>query len=147
MIIRIMRHGDAPTINGERQLSHQGIKEVRLIGQWLSEQPEINMLLISPILRAQQTSQQLEPFLSNHYRRGNEELLRPEANAEIACQYFESLSVKSLLLISHMPLVTNLLDSWLPGQGKYFPTASIAELEIISGKAKLLSFMQPSDLL
>lgn len=141
-----MRHGDAPLIDGERQLSENGKKEVRAMAKWLAGQSEPDIVLVSPILRAQQTAQQLEPFLTHHYRRADEELLKPEADAQIATAYFEALSANNLLLISHMPLVVNLLEAWLPGQGRYFPTATIAELEIKGSEAKLKQFISPDDL-
>lgn len=147
MIIRIMRHGDAPMINGERQLSSHGVEEVKQMGHWLQSQEKPELVLVSPILRAQQTFNSLKSFLIDEYQVKDENLLRPETDATIACHYFESLEADSLLLISHMPFVTNLLEAWLPGRGKYFPTAAIAELEIANSKAKLLKFVQPSDLL
>lgn len=146
MIIRIMRHGDAPLIDGVRQLSTRGIEEAGKMGQWLSEQSQPDMVLVSPLLRAQQTSEQVEPFLAQDYKRADEDLLKPETDATIARHYFESLDSTNLLLVSHMPFVVNLLEAWLPQQARFFSTASIAELELIDGGVRLNRFVSPSDL-
>lgn len=145
MIIRIMRHGDAPTIDGERQLSARGYAEVEAMGVWLAKQEPIEQILVSPLLRAQQTYQTLAPYLNYEYTLLNETLLKPEADPSIASSYFESLEVKSVLLISHMPLVSNLLNQWLPNDHRYFPTAAIADIQKLSGKTALKAFIKPSD--
>lgn len=144
MIIRIMRHGDAPTIDGERQLSTRGYAEVEAMGAWLARQEEpIEQILVSPLLRAQQTYQTLAPYLDYEYSLLSEGLLKPEADPSIASSYFESLDAGSVLLISHMPLVSNLLMRWLPEEMRYFPTAAIAEVQLVSGKATLKGFVSP----
>lgn len=143
MIIRIMRHGDAPTIDGIRQLSANGYAEVERMGAWLSRQEPIDQIIASPLLRAEQTYQTVAACLEYNYTFSEEALLKPEADPRIASSYFESLDVGSLLLISHMPLVSNLLNEWLPNDHRYFPTAAIAEIQLTLGKAVLKGFVSP----
>ncbi|WP_251359607.1 phosphohistidine phosphatase SixA [Kangiella sp. TOML190] len=146
MIVRIMRHGDAPTIEGMRQLSAKGIAEARTMGQWLSEQSLTDTILISPLLRAQQTATEVMAYFKHDFKKADESLLKPEADASLTIEYFQALEAESLLLISHMPLVVNLLEAWLPGAGRYFPTAAIAELEINDDSVELAQFITPADL-
>lgn len=147
MIIRIMRHGDAPFINGERQLSELGFKEAERMGQWLQSQSSFDAMLVSPLLRAQQTAEQVDEVVSGNYQILPENLLKPESHPKIATSYFEALDFDSILLVSHMPLVVNLLETWVSGSGRYFPTAAVATLEITLESTKLLDFTTPSDLL
>ncbi len=146
MIIRIMRHGDAPTIDGVRQLSSKGIEESKLMGQWLSQQEPIDTVLVSPLLRAQQTAGCVYPFLQNEFQSSEEPLLKPEASARLAIEYFQALEAESVLLISHMPLVVNLLEAWIPHAGRYFPTASMAELSFKAAKPLLQNFITPAEI-
>ncbi len=153
MKVWIMRHGDAPYIDGERQLSELGKQDVAQMSQRLAEilkeqELELEVMLASPYLRAQQTADIVEqqlmaakvrPFLTEQ-----EPLLRSESDPEMTASYIEALPQSTILLVSHMPLVANLLASWLPGQGRYFPTSAIAELEFIEGKPSLINFYEPN---
>ncbi len=141
-----MRHGDAPLISGQRQLSDTGIAEAGAMAQWLSSRQSFQAMLVSPLLRAQQTANEIESVTKSQYIRLDENLLKPESDPRIATSYFEALEYSSILLVSHMPLVVNLLEAWLPGQGRYFPTAAVAELEISERGVKLLSFTSPANI-
>ncbi len=138
-----MRHGDAPFIDGQRQLSDTGIAEVRSMAQYLSSQQPFQAMLVSPLLRAQQTANAVEDVIKSEHIRLDESLLKPESDPRLATSYFEVLEYSSILLVSHMPLVVNLLEAWLPGQGRYFPTAAVAELELSDQGVNLLSFTSP----
>ena len=147
MIVRIMRHGDAPFINGERQLSELGRAEARLMARWLKDQSSSDLVLVSPLLRAQQTADEVFSVIPQEFPKLEESLLKPESDPKLSCEYFEALGQKSVLLISHMPLVVNLMETWLPSQGRYFPTASIAEIELFQNKPNTLrQFITPADL-
>lgn len=152
MKVWIMRHGDAPYIDGERQLSELGKQDVAQMAQRLAERfkeqnLELEIMLASPYLRAQQTADIVEqelmdakvrPFLTEQ-----EPLLRSESDPAMTASYVEALPQSTILLVSHMPLVANLLATWLPQQGRYFPTSAIAELEFAGGKPKLTNFFEP----
>ncbi len=147
MLVRIMRHGDAPFINGERQLSELGRAEARLMGRWLKEQAKFDGVWVSPLLRAQQTADEVLSCFKSEIPRFDEAFLKPESDAKLSCELFESLGYESILLISHMPLVVNLMDRWLPSKGRYFPTAGVAELEVTKlGSNNLIQFITPNDL-
>lgn len=153
MKVWIMRHGDAPYIDGERQLSELGKQDVAQMGQRLAailkeQELELEVMLASPYLRAQQTadiveqqlmSAKVSPFLTEQ-----EPLLRSESDPEMTASYIEALPQSSILLVSHMPLVANLLATWLPQQGRYFPTSAIAELEFVGDKPTFRNFYEPN---
>ncbi|MBD3652803.1 phosphohistidine phosphatase SixA [Kangiella sp.] len=152
MKVWIMRHGDAPYIDGERQLSELGKQDVVKMAQRLAERLkeqnlELEIMLASPYLRAQQTADIVEHELMEAkvrpFLREQEPLLRSESDPAMTASYVEALPQSTILLVSHMPLVANLLATWLPQQGRYFPTSAIAELEFVAGKPKLTNFFEP----
>ncbi|WP_223670433.1 SixA phosphatase family protein [Kangiella shandongensis] len=137
--IWIMRHGDAPYINGERQISDAGHQQVAQMAHWFAEQLKqqddiLSTLLVSPILRAQQTADTFEKTLKEvmggRWSRETEPLVAPDANADITIPYVEQTTNGTTVLISHMPLVSNLWASWLGGESQYFPTAAMGCLSI-----------------
>ena len=152
MKVWIMRHGDAPYIDGERQLSEQGKQDVAHMSLRLAQvlreaNLELELMLASPYLRAQQTADIVEQTLNDAkvspFVREQEPLLRSESDPAMTASYVQALPQSTILLVSHMPLVANLLASWVPQQGRYFATSAIAELEIDDDRAKLLEFYQP----
>lgn len=135
-----MRHGDAPYINGERQISESGREDIEQMTEWLvkhlqTHSVELEHILVSPVLRAQQTADILEPALQScvnySWTRGAELLLKPESEPQLVIPYVEALS-GNILLISHMPLVSNLWAGWLAGESQYFPTSSIGSIELVA---------------
>lgn len=151
-----MRHGDAPYINGERQISESGHEQIKLMTHWFSQQLEIGSLklgrlLVSPILRAQQTADTVEQTLSQEldyqWQRQTEPLLKSEADPAITIPFIEETTQGVVLLVSHMPLVSNLWAGWLPGESQYFPTAAMGCISLDdSKKAKKVIFQAPDNL-
>lgn len=153
MKVWIMRHGDAPYIDGERQLSEIGKQEVAQMARKLAailqdNDLELEVMLASPYLRAQQTADIVEQELMaakvRPFLREQEPLLRSESDPLMTASYIEALPQSTVLLVSHMPLVANLVASWVPSQGRFFPTAAIAEIDLIDAKPMLSNFYQPS---
>ena len=156
MQLIIIRHGDAPytvTESGERDrlLSEKGEIDVyQVTKKWLQGiDGNINkniLLLSSPLERAQQTADIVHALLQKNgfdVSRENEHCLIPEASTEITASYLESLENETIMIVSHMPLVANLLSYWLPEQRAHFPTSAIAHLEIVASQTKLVSFFKP----
>jgi phosphohistidine phosphatase len=138
-----MRHGDAPYINGERQISEQGHDDVRSMASWLGQELKqykikLDAILASPILRAQQTADTVEDCLSERldysWTRQTEPLLKSEADPSITIPFIEEVTSGNLLLISHMPLVSHLWAGWLNGASQYFPTSAIGCITINDDK-------------
>lgn len=154
--IWIMRHGDAPYINGERQISEQGHDDICKMAQWLSQELtssaiKLDTLLVSPILRAQQTADTIESTLSGlldyKWKRQTEPLLKSESDPSITIPFIEEATSGNLLLVSHMPLVSHLWAGWLNGASQYFPTAAIGAIGINDAKqAQKLTFQSPDTL-
>ena len=86
--IGIMRHGDAPYINGERQISNLGHQQIKQMAKWYAEHLKgqgltLETLLVSPILRAQQTAETFETtfktLVDYDWCRETEPLLKSES--------------------------------------------------------------------
>ncbi|WP_345292671.1 phosphohistidine phosphatase SixA [Kangiella marina] len=154
--IAIMRHGDAPYINGERQISEHGHQQVQHMVRWyaqhLAEQNvQLETLLVSPTLRAQQTADTFEKTFKDlvdyDWTRQTESLLTSESDPAMTIPFVEEATQGTTVLISHMPLVSHLWCGWLPGQSQYFPTAAIGSLGLTTdgsaSSARKLAFSSP----
>ncbi|WP_337153721.1 phosphohistidine phosphatase SixA [Pseudomonas protegens] len=132
MKLWVLRHGQAeshaPT-DAQRNLTAHGREEVlgsaaRLIGQ------PIAAILASPYVRAQQTAQLVREALGFEGEIRTVPWLTPDANP---LQVLEQLdSADNLLLVSHQPLVGNLIGLLQHGHlrdPQPMNTASLAELE------------------
>ncbi|GAA0214661.1 phosphohistidine phosphatase SixA [Kangiella japonica] len=154
--IAIMRHGDAPYINGERQISNLGHQQIKQMAKWYAGHLKdlgltLETLLVSPILRAQQTAETFEAsfktLVDYAWRRETEPLLKSESDPNMTIPFVEEATQGTTLLISHMPLVSHLWAGWLPGETQYFPTSAIGTLEIAVSPntkgAKKVAFQSP----
>jgi phosphohistidine phosphatase len=135
----IVRHGEASAATGsgdEPGLTATGLEQARLAGQLLfAEDP--GLLLHSPKLRAWQTAQQIHALCP---AATSQEVgcLLPSATAYdvmAALEVVESQGVEAIVLVSHLPLVAELVgwfvhgdlaDSRLPG----FTPAGVVALEL-----------------
>lgn len=152
MLIYLLRHGDAPydSNRGERSLSPQGKKETeKVVTEHLDELSTVDLILCSPSLRAKQT---LEVLIDSIHYAGEHrfvDALRSEGSVPIVEQYVDSLQVEKLLLISHQPLVGQLLEYLTDesGLGYRMGTSALACLEAITfgrGCAELKALTLPS---
>ncbi|MFJ3414623.1 phosphohistidine phosphatase SixA [Pseudomonas protegens] len=132
MKLWVLRHGQAeshaPT-DAQRNLTAHGCEEVLGSAAHLIGQP-IAAILASPYVRAQQTAQLVREALGFEGEIRTVPWLTPEANP---LQVLEQLdSVDNLLLVSHQPLVGNLIGLLQHGHlrdPQPMNTASLAELE------------------
>ncbi|MEN5255364.1 phosphohistidine phosphatase SixA [Pseudomonas protegens] len=132
MKLWVLRHGQAeshaPT-DAQRNLTAHGREEVLGSAAHLIGQP-IAAILASPYVRAQQTAQLVREALGFEGEIRTVPWLTPEANP---LQVLEQLdSVDNLLLVSHQPLVGNLIGLLQHGHlrdPQPMNTASLAELE------------------
>jgi phosphohistidine phosphatase len=139
MKLFIVRHGEAEAVSssGERGLTSNGLEQAQRVGQLLSsESPEL--LLYSPKLRARQTAQQILAQCEGVDSIEDARLL-PSATAydvAAALETGESMGLKAVVIVSHLPLVAELVgwfvhgdpanSSPLPG----FMPAAIAALDV-----------------
>ncbi len=129
-----MRHGDAAldaASDSVRPLTHCGCDETRQMAIWLSGQSvDIEQVIVSPYLRAQQTLSTVREALS--LPEGEDVLpeLTPSGDPRLVACYMHALAnegVKSALVISHLPLVGYLVAALCPQEAPpMFATSAIA---------------------
>ncbi|WP_371377038.1 phosphohistidine phosphatase SixA [Thalassotalea aquiviva] len=156
MNIFIMRHGDASEVatnDSLRPLTQSGIEEVKICAHWLESQPaKIDLILVSPYVRAQQSADELEQALSYPVERDTLDILIPAGKATQVHDFIDGLLSEqptiNVLLVSHMPLVSYLTavlthDHQMP----IYPTAGTAQIdynpELMHGS--LVDFLCPED--
>ncbi|TRW49487.1 phosphohistidine phosphatase SixA [Aliidiomarina halalkaliphila] len=144
MKLFVMRHGDAVSSKLEhgklqadeaRELSDRGRDEVVRMTEWLREHhPKIDLVIVSPYIRAQQTWKQVEAAIAAEVVEVSSEVT-PESDAEaFAGALLARLQIEpaeSVLVVSHMPFVCYLvsyLDTSV--QPPLFPTAGIAVIDV-----------------
>jgi phosphohistidine phosphatase len=158
MKLIVMRHGEAEASNisdKARNLTAYGQRQTQTAGSWLAshvvDNNTINVALVSPFTRAQQTYAGVISHLSIERKVDVVELI-PEAKPRQMHKVLDSflsnnLEVQSIILISHMPLICYLLDEiLLTHQGTLFDTSSMAiiEYDYKTGLGELKAFYHPS---
>lgn len=113
MMIYLLRHGIANTkghSDAARELSGEGVAQTRSTAEkFKMYTPRVDMALMSPLQRARQTASILrEAFPSLRFDVDPD--LEPEADVYALLDKIESIDVQNLLLVSHNPLLSNLLS-------------------------------------
>ena len=150
MKLWVLRHGEAEPYgsrpDSERELTDHGREEVLSSAARLMGQP-LTAIYASPYLRAQQTAQLVREALGFEPEIRTVEWLTPEVDPDRVAE--QLVSVSNVLLVSHNPLVGNLLSYLQHGAG-YPPekvsTAGLAELEhseLLIGSMTLNSLKHP----
>ncbi|MFJ2282970.1 phosphohistidine phosphatase SixA [Pseudomonas sp. NPDC087803] len=150
MKLWVLRHGEAVPYgscpDSERELTEHGRKEALSSAAQLIGQP-LTAIYASPYLRAQQTAQIVREALGFEPEIRTVEWLTPEVDPDKVAD--QLVSVSNVLLVSHNPLVGNLLSYLQHGAG-YPPekvsTAGLAELEsaeLLIGSMTLNSLKHP----
>lgn len=157
MKLIIMRHGEAETSNTSdkmRNLTAHGWRQTKEAAQWLAthvvNNNQIDMALVSPYVRAQQSFESLSSVLTCKQKIDAAEFI-PAAKAQKAHLVLDRFlsdhpQVESLIIVSHMPLICFLLDELLMSQQAcLFDTSGLAIIEynreVSSGV--LLEFYHP----
>jgi phosphohistidine phosphatase len=140
MKLFIMRHGEAtPMVDNDakRALTKRGVEQAHSAARLLVEKghrPEV--LLVSPLLRAQQTASEVCKAAYNLSPTVNQEtvaLLSPDGSLEALVAYLEQRAETEIMLVSHQPLVS-LLIGYLSGEQVGMSTANVALVELSSWK-------------
>ncbi|MFP1908020.1 phosphohistidine phosphatase SixA [Lonsdalea quercina] len=137
MQVLIMRHGDAipdAASDALRPLSARGCDESRQMAAWLSAQGiDIDRVLVSPFLRAQQTLQAVRDAWQLPVEDECLPELTPGGSAEQVRDYLEVLAsqgVGAVLVISHLPLVGYLVAALCPQEtAPMFATSAVADVQ------------------
>jgi len=151
MKLWVLRHGEAVPHgarphDSERELTDHGREEVLRSAALLMGQP-LTAIYASPYLRAQQTAQLVREALGFEPEIRTVEWLTPETDPDKVAE--QLVSVSNVLLVSHNPLVGNLLSYLQHGAGhppEKVSTAGLAEIkgeELLIGSMKLDSIKSP----
>jgi phosphohistidine phosphatase len=149
MQIFIMRHGEAELTHQndrDRQLTPKGIEESRQTAKWLEgylrdAKLSVEFALVSPFKRAQQTYAELNKRVDVERELSNSDIV-PSGDPAIAQSYIDYLIEEkslnqSILLVSHMPFVSYLLDTLCnASHSLLFATASLIIVDYDVSKAE-----------
>ena len=141
----IMRHGEAeaPRLDDKsRQLTPLGREQAKTAALWLKDQycqkGIVDLALVSPYRRAKQTHDMVSLDIIANKVENNEDIV-PEGSPRLVSDYIDGLlhaavnskkPIKKLLVDSHMPLVSYLVDELCQSYTtSLFSTASIAVIK------------------
>lgn len=164
MKLLIMRHGEASLLvehmqagDAQRPLTKQGYKEVISMAKWaVDNNIKISRIFVSPYRRAQQTS---STFISTYSQENHSEVIdfyetldfiTPLDNVKdirnfIDGHFIDDIS-ETVVIISHMPLVGNLVAELTQQSPVDFATAGICEIEydVNSMQGQLVRMISPN---
>lgn len=134
MHIFIMRHGEAgfhAFNDKDRPLTARGEDQAEQQGLWLNEQTVPDLILVSPYLRAQQTYQLARQPFKQSIPVETWDNLTPYGNAALVADYLDTLNenIQSVLIVSHLPLVDDIVTELGVHEPISFYPATIVHLE------------------
>ena len=156
MQIFIMRHGQAGPMaasDSQRELTEHGFLEASIMAKWLNDNKvTVDSVFVSPYVRAQQTAKTVMADNSNRAKLITLDFITPSGNAKQVHDYLDGVftteSIDKLLIVSHMPLVSYLVEE-LTAESTcpVFQTASIAIIDYDTNKmtGKLIKLIAPHD--
>ncbi|MCX2981471.1 phosphohistidine phosphatase SixA [Halieaceae bacterium IMCC14734] len=135
MRIYVLRHGEAArsVATEEQALTARGRQQVASVGKLLQELPLPQAIVHSPKLRARQTAAIVGEYLPGLPFQETAELV-PESTPERVESVLHDLNLDCVLLVSHLPLVAELV-AWLCNgtSGDYdlpgYPPAGLVALD------------------
>ncbi len=133
MKLWVLRHGEAVSharSDAERALTSVGERQVLTSAARLHDQP-LDAILASPYVRAQQTAALVHGVLHTASEVQTVPWLTPESDPLKVVEHLQKLGLENVLLVSHQPLVGNLLSLLVHGnlrEPEPMQTASLAEL-------------------
>lgn len=133
-----MRHGQAEMMansDSERALTALGRSESERMASNLTKQDVVfDAVMVSPYLRAQQTWESVRPFFPET---GNVEIVKsltPSGSARKSVNEIlalQAMGMKSILIVSHLPLVGYIVGELAPAAGvPAFATSAVAHVEL-----------------
>ncbi len=159
MQIYIMRHGEAHAYaksDEERALTEKGERDSSAMASWLApklQYPHLDLVLVSPYLRAQQTWQVCEGILPVATKIITDNEITPYGNSEQVATYLRALigleKPHSILLVSHLPLVGYLTAEFEAGiSAPMFPTSGISciDYDLDTQESKLVFLEYPDSI-
>ena len=152
MRLWVLRHGQAEAqaaSDAQRQLTGHGRDEVLSMARRL-QQAVPDVILASPYVRAQQTAELVRGALQMRRAIITVDWATPDDDPLAVLDHLAERSEGSILLVSHQPLVGQLLSLAVEGhrQAHYpMPTAALACLDMAlpaAGSATLLDLSSPA---
>lgn len=154
MQLIIMRHGEAEPAfanDPQRNLTTRGFMECQRTGAWLQQHfGTIDYALVSPYVRAMQSFEMVKSMVTVGQMEESNDII-PSGNPKIVQDYVNVLEqqhdVKTLLFVSHMPVVSYLVDTFCDRFISHlFSTASVATLEYdtVAHKAEIGEVYTPN---
>jgi phosphohistidine phosphatase len=145
MQLIIMRHGQAighARTDEERALTEQGRHDAHAVGNWLIENDySADVVLVSPYLRAQQTAEQVLNQLPK-WQKEDVSWITPEDAPMAVIQQLAKRSESSIMLVSHQPLVGELLRLLIGDRDADLIAFSPATLVVLEGDMIAADSMQ-----
>jgi phosphohistidine phosphatase len=147
----ILRHGEAQpqaARDAERRLTAHGQAQAVRAATHLAGQP-LQAIIASPYVRAQQTAALVHQALATSVSVRTGAWLTPDGDPREVLDQLDALALEHVLLVSHQPLVgelVSLLEQGHVQQPVGFSTASLAELEgawALAGGMTLRALHQP----
>ena len=117
MRLYIVRHGEAsrPAAGGEQALTERGFWQAGQAAGLLAVDKPPQLILHSPKRRAVQTMQQITSSITDARCQLDAGLV-PESNSALVEKILESRSEDSIALVSHLPLVAELVSWFSAGE-------------------------------
>jgi phosphohistidine phosphatase len=145
MQLIIMRHGQAighARTDEARALTEQGRHDAHAVGNWLIENDySADVVLVSPYLRAQQTAEQVLNQLPK-WPKEDVSWITPEDAPMAVIQRLAKRSESSIMLVSHQPLVGELLRLLIGDRDADLIAFSPATLVVLEGDMIAVESMQ-----
>ncbi|UJF23192.1 phosphohistidine phosphatase SixA [Shewanella sp. OMA3-2] len=153
MQLFLMRHGeasfDAPS-DRERMLTHHGRYQTGQMANLLNNRmSQLDLVLVSPYLRAQQTWQ----VVSKHLPKARKCVVvdditpsgDPKMAAEVILAYAQQYKADTVLVITHMPIVSFLVSELVAGvEPPIFATSAFVQIDKHSEQASFVAMNYPS---
>jgi phosphohistidine phosphatase len=160
-----MRHGEAQNFteqgsrdDSQRALTHQGEQEAKLMASWLQKKHlPPTTVFVSPYVRAQQTCAIVTSLITTKTTTLN--FITPSGDAKQVHDFIDGVcsdnfdkgseQEQSLLIVSHMPLVSYLVAELTQSvNAPIFATAGIAHInyDVEKMQGELLGLVSPLDL-
>ncbi|WP_109078809.1 phosphohistidine phosphatase SixA [Aggregatibacter kilianii] len=146
MRLFVMRHGEAELMaksDKERHLNARGKEQSSTQGMWLkSTAPVLDKVLVSPYARALETFHQINEVYDQKLTDKLEiwDGITPYGDSGMVSEYLSVLAedgVENVLLISHLPLVGDIVKEMCGRNPASFYPATIAEIDLNDDRAEV----------
>ncbi|GAB1258227.1 phosphohistidine phosphatase SixA [Aurantivibrio plasticivorans] len=135
MNLFILRHGEAEAsaaTDAARRLTPRGEAEVAaVVRKSAKELQAVRQVYVSPYVRAQQTAKIALEVLGDRPIETTE-LITPDGNVDGVIRLLESRDLSNVLLVSHQPLVGELVNGFTGQPPGYYSmaTAALASIDL-----------------